>query len=327
MTIPETRFGMEVPEWMSTRDKISWSQQAEERGLDDIFMSEIGDPDALVTGGLVLNATKRVRFATCILQIGPRTVPMLAIGASTLAEAFPGRFALGIGVSSQTIVEGWHGVSWERPLQRAGQAVQMLRELLAGGRTNQAEATISSKGFRLNRPPSDPPPIQLAALNEQMLRLAARVADGVWLNFLPRQRAAFVAELIREEAGRAGRPTPEILISLPCFMSVDPAVAETKLREMLAFYMASPAYRSAFSWHGFAEEMAAAEEAFNARQREELQAAITHELVDSIALVGTPAEVRARLDTYRQSGITTLSVGVDSDAEVQAVFDNLDTLR
>jgi probable F420-dependent oxidoreductase len=327
MSTPETRFGMEVPEWMSPRDKVTWSQRAEERGLDDIFMSEIGDPDALVTGGLVLNATRRVRFATCILQIGPRTVPMLAIGASTLAEAFPGRFALGIGVSSQAIVEGWHGVAWDRPLQRAGQAVQMLRELFAGGRTDHAGAAISSKGFRLNRPPAHPPPIQLAALNEQMLRLAARVADGVWLNFLPRQRAAAVADLIRDEAGRAGRPTPEILLSLPCFMSADPAVAEGKLREMLAFYMASPAYRSAFSWHGFAEEMAAAEAAFNSRRRDELRAAITRELVDSIALVGTPAEVRTRLDTYRQSGITTVSVGVDNEAEVQAVFDHLDTLR
>jgi probable F420-dependent oxidoreductase len=320
------RFGIEAADWLSPTARVLLAQEAEHRGADDIFMAEVGDPDAFVTGGLILNGTSRVRFGTCIAQIGPRSVPMLAAGAATLAWSFPGRFALGLGVSSRVIVERWHGVEWKSPLTRAAEAVELARSLLRGETSQGTGHEIHSKGFRLSHPPSPPPEIQLAGLNEQMLRLAARVADGVWLNFLPWQRAEAVVKLITEEAAAAGRPAPEILLSLPCYITADPADAQARIRDMLSFYVTSPDYRKALTWHGFGEEMAAAQTAFRARDKPALRAAITPELVDSISLIGSAGAVAERLDRYRNAGIGTLSVGVEDDTFMRAALDHMSQL-
>jgi len=320
------RFGIEAADWLSPTDRVLLAQEAERRGADDIFMAEVGDPDVFVTGGLILNGTSRVRFGTCIAQIGPRSVPMLAAGAATLAWSFPGRFALGIGVSSKVIVERWHGIDWQHPLTRAAEAVDLARSLLRGETSQGKGEQIRSSGFRLSHPPEQPPDIHLAALNEQMMRLAARVADGVWLNYLPWQRAADVVALINKEAAASGRPAPEILLSLPCYITDDPAGAEARIRRMLTFYVTSPDYRKALAWHGFADEMAAAQTAFQARDKQALSAAITSELVDSISLIGSAGVVAERLSRYRDAGIGTLSVGLEDDAGMRAVLDHLSDL-
>jgi probable F420-dependent oxidoreductase len=321
--IGSARLGVEVGAWVPLRDVAALGRRIEEHEFDDIFMPEIGDPDAFITAGLVLTGTQRVRFGTCIVQIGPRSVPMIAMGAATLATAFPGRFALGIGVSSKVIVEGWHGVPWKKPLARADEAVRLLRALFAGETSNLDGEEISSKGFRLSCRPELPPDIQLAALNERMLRLAARVADGVWLNYVPRSRVPDVVKLIREEAAAHGRPTPEILLSLACYITEDAAEAEAKFREILRFYVASPDYRRALSWHGFQAEMASAEVALRNRDKHAVRAAITHELIDSICLIGKPAEVRDKLDQYWGAGIAALCVGADDESGLRSILQHL----
>lgn len=317
------RLGVEVGGWVPLREVAALGRRIEEHGFDDIFMAEISDPDAFITAGLVLSGTQRVRFGTCIVQIGPRSVPMIAMGAATLATAFPGRFALGIGVSSRVIVEGWHGVPWNKPLTRADEAVRLLRALFAGESSNLDGAEISSKGFRLSYRPEPPPDIHLAALNEGMLRLAARVADGVWLNYVPRGRVQDVVRLIRDEAASHGRPTPEILLSLACYITDDAAEAEAKFREILRFYVASPDYRRALAWHGFADEMASAEAAMRNRDKQAVRAAITRELIQSICLIGNPTQVREKLDQYWGSGIATLSVGADDEPGLRSILQHL----
>jgi len=95
---------------------------------------------------------------------------------------------------------------------------------------------------------------------------------------------------------------------------------------MLTFYVTSPDYRKALAWHGFADEMAAAQTAFQARDKQALSAAITSELVDSISLIGSAGVVAERLSRYRDAGIGTLSVGLEDDAGMRAVLDHLSDL-
>jgi probable F420-dependent oxidoreductase len=323
VTEPSFRLGLEIVDWLTADQRAESATRADNAGFDDIFMAEIGDPDAFVTAALLLGRTSRVRFGTCIAQIGPRSVPMIAVSAATVANLFPGRFALGIGVSSQAIVEGWHGVPWTNPLVRAEESVQLLKLLMAGERANFDGREIHSKGFRLNQPPEIRPPVQLAALNQSMLRLAARTADGVWLNYVPRQRAESVVSIIQEEAQSLHLPQPEILLSLACYLTDDPDVARADLRQVLTFYVNSPAYRRAWTWHGFTREMADAEAALNARDKEALRAAISDELIDSVSLIGSAAEIRQKLEQYKDAGITTLSIGPYDEKSLEFVLDDL----
>lgn len=323
MTEPSFRLGLEIVDWLTADQRVEAATQADSAGFDDIFMAEIGDPDAFVTAAVLLSKTSQVRFGTCIAQIGPRSVPMIAASAATVANLFPGRFALGVGVSSQAIVEGWHGVPWTNPMARAEESVGLLKLLLAGERANFDGLEVHSKGFRLTQPPLVRPPVQLAALNQSMLRLAARTADGVWLNYLPRQRAEAVVSIIREEAQSLHLPQPEILLSLACYLTDEPELARAELRQVLTFYVNSPAYRRAWTWHGFTREMAAAHDALIARDKEALRAAISDELIDSVSLIGSTTDIRQKLEQYKNAGITSLSIGPCDEKSLRFVLDEL----
>ncbi len=203
-------------------------------------MADITDPDAFVTCAMAVSATTRMRLGTCIIQIGPRTAPMLASGAAAVDSLGPGRFALGIGVSSEAIISGWHGSDFARPLERARETVVAVRKLLSGERSNEAGGQVRSKGFRLAFPPPEPSPIHLAALNATMLALAGEVADGVWLNYVPVDRIGTVVGIVRDAAAAAGCAQPEVLHSILCDVSDDTARSRAEIRELLTFYVLLP---------------------------------------------------------------------------------------
>ena len=202
--IDVARLGIELNDWLDLPGRVALARWAEQAGFDAAYVAEITDPDAFVTCAMAVDATSRIRLGTCIIQIGPRTAPMLASGAAAVERLGPGRFALGIGVSSEAIISGWHGLDFARPLERARETVLAVRKLLAGERSNEAGAQVRSKGFRLAFPPPEPSPIHLAALNPAMLALAGEVADGVWLNYVPVDRIGTVVGIVRDAAEAAG---------------------------------------------------------------------------------------------------------------------------
>ena len=315
------RMGLELNDWLPMGERIELARWAEDHGFTDAYVAEITDPDAFVTCALAVSATARIRLGTCIVQIGPRTAPMLASGAAAVDAAGPGRFALGIGVSSAAIVSGWHGLTFDHLLTRARETVETIRTVLSGERTDIAGGQVQSKGFRLAFPPPTPPPIHLAALNSGMLRLAGEVADGVWLNFVPVQCIDRVVATIREGAELSGRPPPEILLSILCDLTDDTATSLAQVRDILAFYVSSPNYRAAFASYGFEQEMADAAAAFERRDRAGVLAAVTDELADSITLVGTEGQIRERLQRYIDAGVTSPSVcALDRARQVQSLL-------
>jgi probable F420-dependent oxidoreductase len=314
------RIGLEVNEWLDLRGRIDLAKWAESRGFDDVCVPEVTDPDAFVTCALALSETTRIRLGTDIIQMGPRSVPMLASGAATVGSWAPGRFALGVGVSTEAIVTGWHGLPWEEPLARARETVLALKKILSGEKTSEEGRQVRSRGFRLAFPPAVPPPVNLAALNKGMLKLAGEVADGVWLNYVPVNRIKQVTDVIRAGATAAGREMPEVLLSILCDVTDDPAASREQIRSQLTFYMSAPAYRSAFSWHGFEQEMADAAEAFARRDRAGVAKAVTDEIVDSITLIGTASQVRDRLMQYVEGGVTSPAVcAVDESRSVESL--------
>src|SRR5215210_1516285 len=123
--------------------------------------------------------------------------PGVAQHAAALQDASGGRFVLGLGSSSNVIVERWNGVPFEKPLSRVREAVTALRPILAGER--------GPGGFRLEQPPADPVPIFIAALRDRMLALGGELGDGTFVNFLPLSAVGHVCEQIRSGEERAGR--------------------------------------------------------------------------------------------------------------------------
>src|SRR5262249_15842296 len=128
---------------------------------------------------LILGAawTEKVRLGTGVVGVMQRGRALLSQEAAAAADATRGRFALGIGASSDRIIKGWNGMPFEKPLSKMSETIAFLRTALAGERADG--------GFKLERPPEERVPIILAALRGRMLRLAVERADGAFTNFLP----------------------------------------------------------------------------------------------------------------------------------------------
>ena len=222
-----------------------------------------------------------MRLGTGVVGVFTRGPALLAQQAAALADASGGRFVLGIGASSDRIVEGWNGIPFERPLSKVSETVDFLRPALAGERTET--------GFKLDRRPPSRSPIVLAALRGKMLR--ARGREG-------RRRVLELPAALRRAAGRSSSSTDapegfELLCRFFCIPGEREQV-EPLARFMFASYATVPVYANFFRWLGHGEQIAEMCEAWAAKDREGAIAAAPWDLIEETFLFGEPeADPRA----------------------------------
>lgn len=316
MLVPSGRLGFEITDVGSIRERVALARWAEQRGFEDAWTAEITDPDAFVVLTAAALETAAIRLGTAVVPLGVRTVPHLAAAVASVCDLAPGRLALGVGVSSETIVQRWNGVPYERPLQRARESIAVLRTVLAGERTSFAGEQVNSAGFQLRRPPSEVPPVILAALNVKMLEMAGELADGVYLNFIPTSALGDALAAVARGAARSGREhILESIIALPCEVTDDPDSSVAAFAQDLAFYMTAPPYQQALEWYGFEEEVARARIAWAERDFAAVRESVTPRLVHGIGAFGSAEYCRERVAEFFAAGLTTVAISpVGSDA-------------
>src|ERR671930_1920386 len=169
--MPDLRWALTVPfSGIPLASHADLFRRIEGAGYDDVWTSETAGYDGFTPLALAAAHTDRLRLATGVVNPFTRGPALLAQHCAALADASGGRFVLGLGSSSNVIVEKWNGVPFEKPLTRMRETVPVLRDVLAGGR--------GPGGFKLETPPAHPVPIVLAALRDRMLRLGGELADG-----------------------------------------------------------------------------------------------------------------------------------------------------
>ena len=216
-------------------------RRAEAAGYDDLWTGETNGPDGFTPLALAAAWTERMRLGTGVVNPYTRGPAVLAQHAAALADASGGRFVLGLGASSNVIVERWNEMPFEKPLTRMREAVPVLREVLAGGR--------GPGGFKLETPPAQPVPIVLAALRDRMLRLGGELGDGTFVNFLPLSAAEHVVARVREGEAAAARARPRSSAA----SSASPATGIDIARFMFAAYATVPVYEAFFRGLGWGE--------------------------------------------------------------------------
>ena len=284
------------------------ARRAEDVGYTDLWSAESTGYDGFTPLALAAAATERVRLGTGIVNVYTRGRALLAQTAAALADLSGDRFVLGLGASSNVIVEQWNGIPFKRPLARVRETVEYLRTVFDGERADG--------GFRLNPPPAQPIPIVVAALRDRMLRLAARHADGAFTNFLPLSRVSQVREAF-------GEPDTELLCRFFCFSGPDEEALAAAKRTFVA-YATVPVYSAFFRWLGYAEDVDPVVEAWNAGDRKRALELAPEWLVREIFVLGPPEAQRERLEAFVEAGITTpiLSLACPPD-ELPAAIDAL----
>ncbi|HEY7151854.1 MAG TPA: LLM class F420-dependent oxidoreductase [Solirubrobacterales bacterium] len=285
------RWGLTLPlPSLPLRDHAELVRAAEAAGYTDMWTGETQGPDGFTPLALAAAWTERVRLGTGVVGVFTRGPALLAQQAAALADASGGRFALGIGASSDRIVEGWNRMPFSKPLSKIAETLDFLDAALAGERT--------STGFKLEQPPAEPVPVVLAALRGKMLRLAVERAAGAFTNFLP------LAALPRVTAELDEAPEGfELLCRFFCLPGEREQV-EPLARFMFASYATVPVYEAFFRWLGYGERIDEMAVAWKAKDREAAVAAAPWEVIEDTFVLGTPDEMRERLRAYAEGGIT-----------------------
>ena len=298
--MPDTRWGLTLPfAGLSLADHAPFFRLAEELGYDDLWTGETAGPDGFTPLALAAAHTERIRLATGIVNPYTRGRALLAQQAAALSDASRGRFVLGLGASSNVIVERWNGVPFERPLSKIRDTISDLRPIFAGER--------GPGGFKLETAPAAPIPIVVAALRGKMLRLAAELGDGAFTNFLPLSGLPRVVEGAREGEAVAGKEPGST--ELACRFFCIPQEADEGLataRFLFAAYATVPVYTEFFRWLGWGEQLDPMVAAWQEGDRKKALELVPDDLVREIFVFGTFDEQRARLSEFVDGGITTL---------------------
>lgn len=306
MTLPR-RPGMTVPlagPLHLQRDRIV---ELADLGFTDVWSAESDAGDGLTPLALASVWEPRLRLGTAILPAYTRSPALLAQCAASMADAAPGRFVLGIGSSSNVIVERWNGVPFVEPYKKVRDVVRFLRDAFTGDKVSRAYDTFEIDGFRLGIRPEIAPPIVVAGLREGMLRMAGREADGAITNWLSPDDVPRVAAAVRDGAGGEER---ELVARIFVCPSTNTDVVRAGARRAIAAYMNVPVYAAFQEWLGRGEELAGMWAAWKAGDRKQALAEIPDSVVDALVVHGSPEQCRATIERYFDNGVTTTSLAV-----------------
>jgi probable F420-dependent oxidoreductase len=280
-------------------------------GYTDLWSTESNGADGFTPLALAAAVEPRLRLGTAIVSSFTRGPALLAQSAAAMAAAAPGRFVLGLGASSDVIVRGWNGAAFDKPYSRTRDVLRFLRAALAGERVAEQYDTFSVSGFRLGLVPEMPPKVMVAALRERMLRLAAREADGVILNWVSPPDVKRIAEIVHEE-----NPAAEIVARIMVCPSAEADAVRAAVRPLVSGYLTVPVYRAYQAWLGHGDALTTMWNAWDAGDRKAATAAVPDEVVDSVCVHGSPGACREQIAGYVSSGVTTpvlalLPIGLD----------------
>jgi probable F420-dependent oxidoreductase len=317
-TVSEPRWGLTLPlANLPLADQEPLIRRVEALGYDDLWTGEATGHDGFTPLALAAAWTERMRLGTGVVSVFTRGPAVLAQCAAALADASRGRFILGVGSSSDRIVERWNGIPFERPLSRVREVVQQLRAVLSGER--------GPGGFKLDVPPAVPIPIYVAALRAKMLQTAGELADGAWVNFVPLSGLPRLIDEIRAGELRAGKDPGSVDVVCRVMNLAMPADEGVEaIRPLFAGYATVPVYTEFFRWLGWGEQIDPVVEAWNADDRRRAAELVPEELIREVVVFGSAEEQRRRLAAYANAGVASFSLTpLGPPGAVDALIDGL----
>ncbi len=275
-------------------------------GYTEIWSSEADGADAFTPLAVASVHAPELRLGTAIVPAFTRGPALMAQSVASMASAAPGRFVLGIGSSSNVIVERWNDIAFVEPYKRTRDMIGFLRTALTGEKVVEQYDTFSVNGFRLGvRPPAEPVPILVAALREGMLRLAGREGDGAIVNWLSADDVRRVAGIVHEEG-----PGKEIVARLFVCPSEDAETVRAAAKRSIAAYVNVPVYRKFHEWLGRTDVLGEHWSRWDAGDRAGSLAVMPDSVVDELFIHGSAADCRAHIERYFANGVTSISLSV-----------------
>ena len=274
------RIGVMIDMGVPFDQMVAQVASLRQTGIETAWSSQIFSYDALTALAVIGREVPDIGLGTAVVPTYPRNPVMLAGQALTVQAVTGGRLTLGIGLSHQMVIENVFGQSFDKPARHMREYLSILVPLLEGEQVSFRGETLRASTFGPLEIEAPAPPVLVAALGTEMLRIAGRMAAGTvtWMTG-PATLEAHIIPTIREAAAEAGRPSPRIGVGLPICVTDDSAAAREKATEQFAIYGHLPSYRAMLDREGAAGPA-------------------------DVAIVGAPAEVRDQVRRLADMGVT-----------------------
>ena len=321
------RIGIQASYSGGFRETAAEIRELESAGLDLATVAEVYTFDAVSQLGYLAAVTERVELMSGIVPIYSRTPALTAMTAAGLDFVSDGRFTLGLGASGPQVVEGWHGVPYDAPLQRTREVVEICRQVWRRERLVHEgpkytiplpaeQGTGLGKPLKLiNTPVRDRIPVMLAAIGPKNVELAAEIAEA-WepIFFMPEKAGSVWGDSLA--AGRARRDPAlgdlQIVVGVPVAIGNDVEPMLERVRPQLALYIGGMGargknfYNDLTRRYGYEDEARTIQDLYLDGRKDEAAAVVPEELVRAVSLVGPASHVAERVAAFRDAGVTTL---------------------
>jgi probable F420-dependent oxidoreductase len=312
-----SRYGITIPfDGVTLPEHQEWFHKLVDLGYTDVWSSEVDGVDGFTPLTLAAVWEPSLNLGVAVTPVFTRGAGLLAMSIAALAEIAGDRFTMGLGASSEPVVQRWNGVKYEKPYARTRDTLRFVQRALAGEKIDEVFETFEVHGFKLSRPVAARPPILLGALRPGMLHLAGREADGAILNWL----AATDVAQCRAEVGE-GKTIAARLFVIP---TDDADTARFIGRRMISSYLTVSAYAEFHRWLGRGELLQPMWEAWEAGDRKLANELIPDSVVDELIIHGSYDECRDHVARYVDAGVQIPSIaivpfGVDLTAAVEGL--------
>ena len=321
----ERDLSLPVAAQPSAENFVQMAETAESQGYDRVWLPETWGRDAVTLMATMAERTETVGLGTSIVNVYSRSPTLLGQTAATLQEVSDGRFRLGLGPSGPIVIEGWHGVDFDRPLRRTRETIEVVRAVLSGDVVDYDGDVFTLSGFALRcDPPETPPPVDAAGMGAKSVELAGRFGDGWHALMLTEEGLRERIEDFRRGADLGDRNPADqrVTLSLTCCALDDGERARDLVRQHLAFYVGGMGtfYREALAEQGYEETATTVAQHWANRDRAAATDAIDDDLLDDLAVAGTPDDCREQLASFEDmDGLDAISVSFPRGADLAEV--------
>ena len=284
---------------LSIEEIIKCSEIISRTDTDTIWIPETWGMENFSMLGAVSSKTKNQKIGSSIINIYSRSPTAIAMGASTVDTLSNGRLVLGLGTSSLSIVESFHGNKFERPLQRMRECVEIIRLALSGQQINYDGQIFKLDNFTLlTKPQRREIPIYLAAINKKMVDLAWNIGDGVIFYLRP------LNEMKQTISKMQSRKKIDVACQLITCVSENSEEAILRAKKTIAFYISvGDIYRKFLSENGYQKETSEIYDEFKKSGFKSNHDLVTDTMLQSLAISGTAEECKKQLKNFASVGI------------------------
>lgn len=313
------RLGFSLGSLLSVEEIFDCAKTLNGYRADSIWIPETWGMDGCSILSRVSSIANEPKLGSSIINIYSRSPALIAMSAVTLDVISNGRFMLGLGTSSKSIVEDWHGIKFESPLHRMREYVDVTRLVMSGEKVSYDGKFFHLKNFGLLiKPRRIKIPIYIAAINQKMVELTWEIADGVIFYLRP------LHELKRTIEKMQSKRKIDVTCQLITCVSDDSEKSIIRAKKTIAFYVSvGTIYRQFLASNGFKKETDAIFEEYEKNGLSGNHVFVTDDMVNSLSVYGTPEDVRRKILQFVEAGIDLPILQFNPIGDVKESFELL----